>query len=68
MHSLDCSGSNLGQRAGDYECGNEPSGSIKRGRGGGEISRLAEELLVSQEGLGSMESVQYLIAKYIIPD
>jgi hypothetical protein len=34
--------------AGSCECGNEPSGSIKRGE-------LADDLLASQEGLCSME-------------
>ena len=28
-HGLDLSGSGQGQVAGSYECGNEPSGSIK---------------------------------------
>jgi len=35
---LDQSGSGKGQMAGTCECGNEPSGSIKCGRGGGGIS------------------------------
>jgi hypothetical protein len=30
-HGLDRSGSGQGQVAGSYECGNEPSGSIKCG-------------------------------------
>jgi hypothetical protein len=37
--------------AGTCECGNEPSGSIKRGG----ISGLAAKLLASEEGLCSME-------------
>jgi hypothetical protein len=45
--------SELGEVAGFCEHGNEPSGSIK----GGGISSLAERLLASEEGLGSMESV-----------
>ena len=39
------------------ECGNEPSGSINGG-----ISRVAEKLSASQEGLGSMEFVGFMDA------
>jgi len=37
--------------AGTCECGNEPTGSVKVWR----ISCLAEDMLASQGGLGSME-------------
>jgi hypothetical protein len=30
-HGLDCSGSGYGQVTGSCKCGNEPSGSVKRG-------------------------------------
>ena len=47
---LDWPSSGYGQVAGSCECGNEHSGSKNAG-----ISWLAEYLLVSQEGLRSME-------------
>ena len=50
-HRLDRSGSGYGQVAGSCVYGDELSDSIKCG----EISRLAEDLLDSQEGLCSME-------------
>ena len=50
-HGLDRAGSGYGQMAGTCDCGNELSGSIKRGG----ISWRAENLLASQEGLYSME-------------
>jgi hypothetical protein len=53
-NGINFSGSGEGQVAGSCECGNEPSGFIKRG-----ISLLAEDLLASQEGLCSMELVSY---------
>jgi len=43
--------SEQGQVAGAYECGNEPSGSIKSR----EFLELLEDLLASQEGLCSIE-------------
>jgi len=51
VHGLDRAGSGWGQAAGTCECGNEPLSSIKCG----EFFRLAENLLVSQEGLCYME-------------
>ena len=51
---MDCSNSGEGQVAGSYEHGNEPS-----------VSRVAEELLASKQGLYSMasvSSVSYLVS------
>ena len=48
-HVLDLSGSGHGEVAGSFECGNEPSGSIKCK----EMFEFLEDLLASQEGLHS---------------
>ena len=45
-HGLDATGSGYGMVAGACECGNEPSEFHKMR----EISRLAEDLLASEEG------------------
>jgi hypothetical protein len=50
-HGLDRSCSGEGQVAGSFECGNEPSGSIKWGG----IYWVDEDLLAFQEGFCSME-------------
>ena len=50
LYGLDWAGPGLGQMSDAYECGNEPSGSVKCGE-----FRLAANQLASQEGLCTME-------------
>jgi hypothetical protein len=50
LWELNRSGSGQGPVESSCECGNEPSGSIKRW----EVLRVAAQLAASQEGLSSM--------------
>ena len=61
IHGLDSSGWGEGQVAGACECSNELLGSIKCGG----ISWIAKGLLVSQQGLCSMELFSWLVCRLV---